>query len=146
MSAKKGAVRVEHIGISVSDMPRAIAFFENVLGGEASKLGTFEGPAVEASTGVREAKIEVAYVDVGAQRFELVRYLQPADSAPIDAGPDHAGHIHISVKTPDFDNMIRRLEEAGFSSPYLLQKSDQKLGGGLYFYGFDNLVIELKAE
>lgn len=98
------SIRFEHIGVTVSDMDRAVGFYCGLLG---LKLALRKSTA----NGIGE----MAFLDAGGGQLELV--MPGVDTSTPAARPDPAiaGLRHITFAVPNLEETIERLEEAGIS-------------------------------
>jgi len=92
--------RFEHVGLTVSDLDRMVAFFTEMLGFELkARLQPFDPGAVAGITGVGGAVVaEIAYVAKGDTTFELLQYREPA---PTRSPLRHAGKFGTYLRHPD---------------------------------------------
>lgn len=134
---------VDHIGVSVSDMGRAIRFF-TALGADVTPPYLFDDPKIGVTTGIAGAKIEICQATLHGKNFELLRYDDPAGRQAQNHRPCDPGHMHIGLLVRDIEGMTGRLREHGFEPAAPVQAG---LGGSNrsanYCYGFDGLVVEL---
>ena len=137
-------VRVAHTGITVSDIDRAVRFFRDVLGMPVTEPVFMDDPVMEGCTGVAEAAMHVAFVELPGHKIELLQYVRPLQRTRLELRPCDAGHMHISLQVKGIDDVVRRMSEAGFRAAGPIQFLDVEGGFRLiYTYGFDGLVIEL---
>ena len=66
----------EHVGLTVGDLDRMVAFFTEMLGFELkARLQPIDPGAVAGITGIGSAVVaEIAYVAKGDTTFELLQY------------------------------------------------------------------------
>jgi predicted enzyme related to lactoylglutathione lyase len=137
-------VGVAHTGITVTDLDRAMSFFHDVLGGQVTAPVLYEDSVFERITGVEQANIKIAYIDLPGHKLELLQYMKPAERRVSQLRPCDGGHLHLSLVVEGIDELVQRMSAAGFAPVGPIQKVD--VGGGfrvIYTYGFDGLVIEL---
>ena len=135
---------VAHTGITTSDLDRSIRFFRDVLGMPVTEPALYDHPVMGKITGVPEAAIRIAYVDMPGHKLELLQYLTPLQRRHSNLLPSDSGHLHLSLKVEGIDELARRMGHAGFKLAGPIQQVDD--AGGfrvIYTYGFDGLVIEL---
>lgn len=140
-----GRVRdLDHVGITVSDMDRAIGFFRDVLGAEVTPPCAYDDPAIARAIGLPAVKAMICQASLNGRRFELLQYLTPQGRPPGERRPCDSGHMHLALEVEDIDAVAERMRGAGFEPAGPIQHG---LGGGglsaVYCYGFDGLVIEL---
>ena len=110
---------VHHTGITVSDLDRSIAFYEQ-LGFATAERFDEEGEEVERGVGVDGAKLRAAMLEgPGESRLELIQYLEPAGSP--ERNPNNGiGAAHVCMEVEDVDAAVAELREKGiefFSDP-----------------------------
>lgn len=136
--------RCDHIGISVSDMDRAVRFFGGALGARMTEPHFYDDPKIGRASGVAGAKLTICMAYLGDYSFELLQYHTPDDRRASDLRPCDAGHIHLALKVEGIETLVERMRREGFEPAGPVQHG---LGGsGLaatYCYGFDGLVVEL---
>jgi catechol 2,3-dioxygenase-like lactoylglutathione lyase family enzyme len=135
---------VAHTGITTSDLDRSIRFFRDVLGMPVSEPALYDDPVMAKITGVPEAAIRIAYVDLPGHKLELLQYVRPLQRRHSDLRPCDSGHLHLSLKVEGIDEVAGRMSQAGFKLAGPIQQVED--AGGfrvIYTYGFDGLVIEL---
>jgi glyoxylase I family protein len=100
--------RVHHIGLSVSDLDRALAFWERFLGIEARWQTVLERPYIAMHVGYPGVRIRAAFVDLpGGGILELLEYLE-VERARLDEGSANPGHVHLCVAVPDAQRAFDR--------------------------------------
>lgn len=89
--------KIAHIGIAVNSIDQALPFYSNILGLELEGVETVESEDVK-----------VAFLKIGATRFELLEPLSPASAIQkfIDKKGEGIHHIALEV-----DNINARLEQ-----------------------------------
>jgi catechol 2,3-dioxygenase-like lactoylglutathione lyase family enzyme len=102
---------VHHTGITVSDLDRSVAFYEQ-LGFEVAERIEEEGEEVERGVGVPGAKLRVAMLEGPNSRLELIEYLQPSDG-PAPHPNNGIGAAHVCVEVEDVDAAVAELREQG---------------------------------
>jgi catechol 2,3-dioxygenase-like lactoylglutathione lyase family enzyme len=144
-AAEEGPVvtTVSHVGITVSDINRAVALFRNVLGGTATEPRAFPGSSSDI-TGVPHADIIISIATLAERRFELVQYVRPK-GASSRLRPPNPGHVHIALGVSDLPAMVDRLRAAGFTGSVPNKYPDGR-PRPVYLYGFDGLTFELFAR
>ena len=71
------AAALDHIGIVVADLERALAFWRDGLGLEQTGRGVAEWPHLSALNGLAEVRLEWATLALGNATVELTRYARP---------------------------------------------------------------------
>lgn len=102
-----------HVGISVSDIERSIAFYRDMFGMEQlCDIFPFGGPDYEAIMDIPGVSGRMCMIGKGALNLELFEF---AEARPKD--PDHAvsdrGISHFGFEVDDIAAAYARLEAAG---------------------------------
>lgn len=139
--------RFEHVGLTVSDLDRMVAFFTEMLGfGLKARLQPFDPGAVAGITGVDGAVVaEIAYVAKGDTTFELLQYREPA-SIRSALRPCDPGYMHWLVIVDGFAEGVALAERYGFAStrePYLIAAGPNAGKFGTYLRHPDGFSLEV---
>ncbi len=149
--AQQGPV-VLGAGCTVSDLPRAIEFYTQVL--DFRLLGVEEqaGESLERLSGVFAARTLTARLALGEESFELTQFLAPEGRPiPIDSRSQDRWFQHVAIVVADMPRAYARLREHGVrhasSGPQRLPDSNPAAGGieAFYFKDPDGHVLELIA-
>ena|SRR5690349_15606172 len=139
---------IDHAGLTVADLGRALAFYEGLLGLPVAGISREEGEFanIVGHVGAR-ARIADLQLPSGAI-LELLEYEVP-DDAPVTASHTQAGTAHLALGVTDLRGLHARLAAAGVD----IVSSDGPVtisGGGdwdgvtvLYVRDPDRNVIEL---
>ena len=93
---------IDHVGIAVSDLDRAIALYE----------GTFGMPLVHREI-VEEQGVEAVLLDVGDGHVELLSPLGPETVVGKFVERRGEGLHHVAYRVEDIDATLTALKEAG---------------------------------
>ncbi len=94
---------LHHVGISVGELERSIAFWERLLGVPARDRRVLQGPGVGTLVGYEGVRIDSCWFDLpGGVALELVHYLDRPEAAH-DSGTAHPGSVHICLQVDDMD-------------------------------------------
>lgn len=107
--------RMDNVGIVVSDLDAAIAFFTE-LGLEPEGRTTVEGDWADGVTGLRGMRVEIAMLRTpdGHSRLELSRFLHPPVAADHRSAPVNAlGYLRVMFTVEDLDDTLSRLGKRG---------------------------------
>ena len=92
--------RAHHIGVTVADIDRAVAFYRDVLDLDVLARFTVAGDAFATGVGVPGATGSFAHLDAGGARVELVEY--DPEGAAFEAGTvDRPGAKHLGLAVED---------------------------------------------
>ena len=93
---------IDHVGIAVSDLDRAIALYE----------GTFGMPLVHRET-VEEQGVEAVLLDVGDGHIELLSPLGPETVVGKFVEKRGEGLHHVAYRVDDIDAALANLQKVG---------------------------------
>lgn len=90
-----------HIGISVSDLERSIAFWQRLLSQPPRQRRLLQGAGVEKLVGYEGIRIDSCWFDLpDGTALELVHYLDRGEPA-YDPGTAHPGNVHLCLQVVD---------------------------------------------
>ena len=145
------AVRaVGPVGMTVSDMDRAVAFYSNVL--SFTKVSDVEvgGSAFERLQGVSDARARVVQLQLGDERIELTEYRAPRGRpVPADSRSQDGWFQHVAIIVSDMDRayaVLRRHQvEHASIAPQRLPDWNPNAGGirAFYFKDPDHHTLEI---
>jgi catechol 2,3-dioxygenase-like lactoylglutathione lyase family enzyme len=96
--------RVDSIGITVSDMDRALAFYTGVLPFEVVSETEVAGDAYEHLFGVFGMRARIVRLRLGEEQVELIDYLAPEGRPmPVDSRSNDEWFQHIAIIVSDMD-------------------------------------------
>lgn len=158
---RAGVRGIHHVGITVGDLDRSLAFYRDLLGMRV--IGISVEPVGEI-VGMPGASARIADLDAGGgQLLELIDYgsgpgdasrgpdtdASPrgpdTDASPL--GPDTVGSCHVSIEVDDLHGALTRLAAAGHRP--MGEVTELSLGGVwegctiVYMRDPDAVVIEL---
>lgn len=141
---------VDHVGITVADMDRAVAFWEALLGVTAYDRAVLHGPQMATMVGYPGARIERCFLDLpGGVALELLRYLEPRE-APNDAGTARPGNVHVCMTVADMDAAHAHAVACGaapVSDRPVDVRAGRRAGARLaYLRDPDGVTIELRQD
>ncbi|WP_136718176.1 VOC family protein [Halorientalis salina] len=99
-----------HVGITVSDLDRAVEFYSEGLGLDVLARFSIGGEAFATGVGVDGASADFAHLDADGARVELVEYDPEGDD---DTGGDvnQPGAKHLGLAVDDVDAFYENLPE-----------------------------------
>jgi len=135
--------RMDHVGISVKDMEKAIEFYRDVIGMEISLDREFDAPLAQI-TGLENARARIVHMRLGESVIELFDYQHPQGRDP---RPDHKqadyGLIHLGLMVEDFQKTYQDLTAKGVQ--FLGEPVEIRPGVFVaYFRGAEGEVCEMR--
>jgi catechol 2,3-dioxygenase-like lactoylglutathione lyase family enzyme len=95
---------VHHVGVTVADMDRAVAFWTTLVEAPARNRRVLQGPQLGTMVGYPGIHIESCWIDLpGGIELELLRYVD-RDDPPYDPGTAHPGNVHVCLRVADMDS------------------------------------------
>jgi catechol 2,3-dioxygenase-like lactoylglutathione lyase family enzyme len=99
-----------HVGITVTDIDRSLAFYRDELGLPVLNRFEVSGDAFETVVGIDGATGRFVHLDGGDLRIELVEY-EPSGEPQADSSLDRPGTTHLGVSTANVDGTIDELSD-----------------------------------
>ncbi len=150
--ADEVAKAVDSVSITVSDMNRSLAFYEDVLGFEKVSEVEVEGDAYEHLMGVFGLRMRIARLRLGDQCIELIEALTPKGRPiPVDSRSNDRWFQHIAIIVSDMARAFAWLREHDitYASPSPQRLPDWNPNGGgieaFYFRDPDGNTLEILA-
>ena len=107
--AAKATVSVESVGMTVSDMDRAVEFYSALTFQKVSDLEVF-GDGFEHLEGVFGARMRIVRMKLGNEFLDLTQYLAPPGRPiPIDSRSNDLWFQHVAIVVRDMDEAFQRL-------------------------------------
>lgn len=137
--AGKRKHKINHVGLAVSNLEEAIAFYRAFL--DAEPIATYENdgkPFINELVGY-EAKMKEAWFELGDGFIELLEYSEPAPGR-IDPETYNAGHMHLCLEVEDVEAEYVRLRDAELGiefrseGPVTVPADEPDFGGDRYLY------------
>jgi len=130
---------VDAIGITVSDMDRAVDFYSNVLKFEKVSDAEVAGENYEHLEGVFGLRMRVVRMRLGGESIELTEYLAPKGRPiPVDSRSNDRWFQHIAIIVSDMDKAYAWLRqnkvEHASSGPQRLPDWNKEAAGISAFY------------
>lgn len=141
---------VSAVGMTVSDIDRAVAFYTQVLPFEKVAEVEVAGPDYEHLEGIFGLRMRVVSLRLGAEKLILTQYLVPKGRAfPADSRSNDRWFQHIAIVVSDMNRAYARLRENhveyASSGPQTLPAWNKAAGGirAFYFRDQDEHYLEL---
>jgi lactoylglutathione lyase len=106
--------RVDHAGITVANLDRAVDFWEHLLGVAARDRAVLQGPRLGPLLGYAAGlRIDSCWIDLpGGGALELLEYLD-RDDGPYQEGTAHPGNVHLCFAVDDMGAAVALATAAG---------------------------------
>jgi glyoxylase I family protein len=132
-----------HVGIVVTDMAEALAFYRGLLGLPVISDEIEEGDYFDRLVGLDKAKARIVKLKTSNSMVELLQYLSHTEPAPVDIRSSAVGCSHIAFTVKDVCSLYELLLAHGHecNAPPL-----EAPGGRVkvaYCHGPDGTLIEL---
>ena len=133
------AAGIDAIGITVSDMDRAVDFYSRVLTFETVSDTEVAGENYEHLEGVFGARVRVVRMKLGEESIELTEYLAPKGRpVPVDSRSNDRWFQHIAIIVSDMDKAYAWLRQSkvehASSGPQRLPDWNKNAAGISAFY------------
>jgi catechol 2,3-dioxygenase-like lactoylglutathione lyase family enzyme len=134
---------MDHVGVSVKNMEKAISFYRDVIGME-KVLDRYFDIGLEDIIGEKGAKARIVHMRLENSMVELFDYGNP------NARPPHSnksqsdyGLIHIGFMVQDFQNTFKKLKNKGVK--FLGKPVEIRSGVHVaYFQGAEYEICEMR--
>ena len=143
--------RIYHVGLTVSDMDRSIAFYRDILGLQFLGEILMEGPETEAMFQKKGCRARVAYLN-GSEKaemppLELIQFLESRISKQ-SSDLFTTSVSEICFYTDNIEKMYQHLQKQGvvcLSAPQSFDFSDAGFGKSraFYFRDPDGIILEM---
>lgn len=138
-----------HVGITVSDMERAIHFYRDLLGLKVVGDVTFDGEAADTLTQEKGTQLRAVYLrsveEPKGAPIELLHFISPVAEGRPYVGIKNPGITEIAFWVKDIEQMYTDLRAQGvqFYSPPQLFDLDGYKTKAVYFCDPDGTTLEL---
>jgi diaminopimelate decarboxylase len=141
-------VGVDHVSFTVDDLDRSVGFYCGLLGLTLHDRGRLEPELIEQMTGMPNAEVDYADVDLGSRILELLHHRMAAVRRPVASRQERPGSVHIGLRVDDAAAVHGRLAAAGFaplSPPRTLPDDGSGWSGSIVFYvrDPDGVMLEI---
>ena len=142
------ATRVHHVGMSVANLDKALAFWEAFLGVKARWRTLLERPYLGQHVGYPGVKIDAAFVDLpGGNILELLDY-KVADKAQGSEWTANPGNVHICINVENTRSAWERATALGARAvvpdgPVTVDAGPNKGAVVAYLRVHDGITLEL---
>lgn len=140
---------VDHTGITVSDLDRSLAFYEDILECERLSVSSISGQGISRGVNVPNARLRFALLRTSNTIIELIEYEQPRGK-PIERSNNDIGSAHIAFQVDDIWKKYEELRDKGIefnAEPYTFSDADGNPAGSgttfVYFKDPDGIQLEM---
>lgn len=138
ISGAKAAVSVESVGMTVSDMDRAVEFYSALTFQKISDVEVL-GDEFEHLEGVFGARMRIVRMQLGNQLLDLTQYLAPPGRPiPVDSRSNDLWFQHVAIVVRDMDQAFEKLRKLKVqfvsTAPQTLPPSIKAAAGIKAFY------------
>jgi catechol 2,3-dioxygenase-like lactoylglutathione lyase family enzyme len=139
---------INHVGVTVRDLDRTLAFYRDFFGIEPLFGGVGENADISKSVGLDDVRVRFAFIDLGNTRMELLQYERPLGRQTQDMRNCDVGAIHVCFDVDDLAAKYEQLKAAGIkfiTAPIRLDENQGTLAGleYVYFRDPDGLMLQL---
>src|SRR6266446_8383367 len=111
LSAAHGTISVESVGMTVSDMDRAVEFYSALTFQKISDVEVL-GEEYEDLEGVFGARMRIVRMQLGHEYVDLTEYLAPRGrTIPPDSHSNDLWFQHIAIVARNMDEAFAKLRE-----------------------------------
>lgn len=139
-------IAADHTGITVTNLERSVAFWQDVLGFELSHRAHHTGDLASEVTGVPGAEISIAVLKGYGHKIELLEYLAPANRKNVDLRPCDVGSVHVALMVDNLDPVPSTIAASGWRAagePQTLNTGPNTGKRVVYVRDPDGITIEL---
>lgn len=138
-------IAADHTGITVTNLERSLAFWQDVLGFELSHRAHQTGDLAREITGVAGAEISIAVLKAPGHKIELLEYLAPPDRKHVDLKPCDVGSVHVALTVDNLDAVVNTIAASGWKAagqPQTLKTGPNAGKRVVYVRDPDGTIIE----
>jgi len=133
-----------HIGLTVSDLERSMAFYEQAVGMTLEYRSVVASEAFDKLIAIDGIHIQFCYLTLGDFRLQLIEYVSGGSDAKLDLKHNKVGNPHISLWVDDVESQHARLKAIGanITSEILTQESADICARTFYVVDPDGVQVE----
>jgi catechol 2,3-dioxygenase-like lactoylglutathione lyase family enzyme len=144
------ATGIESVGVTVSDLDRAVDFYTHVLSFKKISESEVDGEAWERFYGVFGLRMRTARLQLGDEYLDLMQFLAPEGRPlPVDSRSNDRWFQHVAIIVSDMDRAYAHLRKHkvrhASSGPQRLPDWNRNAGGirAFYFRDPDGHALEI---
>tara|TARA_B110000008_G_scaffold121394_1_gene123906 strand:+ start:432 stop:866 length:435 start_codon:yes stop_codon:yes gene_type:complete len=135
---------LRHVGLVVTDIEKALDFWQNMLGFELVKRMEESGQHVDQMIGLQGVRVTTAKLkDQSLGMVELLQFHSHPDKSQWDGTPFSTGLTHIAFTVTDIEKTYEEFKLAGVEFPAPPQLSPDGSVKVIYAKGPEGLLMEL---
>lgn len=145
----KGLSTVNHVGITVKSLEKAIPFYEALTGKKVANKDQIGGKRMAQTQGLDDTLIKYANLHLDNINIDILEYAEPK-STKANYSNEQVSAMHMCFEVDDIEAAVARLKEIGVEpegEPMYFQEEDGlKSGFGtgvVYFTDPDGAHLEL---
>ena len=100
---------LNHVGFTVSNLNNSIKFYKEVLNFKLFKKSKRNKKFSEKVTGIKNARLNIAYMKLGNFYLELIEY-QAGKGIKINTSVNNVGTVHVCFNIVNFDKYLSQLQ------------------------------------
>lgn len=132
---------IHHNEITVRDLDESLKFYTDVLGLEPSKELKRHVKEMEQSGKMKNVKMDIAVLQVGEDRFELIQYLN-REGKKTDVNPWDYGAQHIAFEVDDVQEVYEKLKKTDVEIITHPEANEEFGANWMYFKDPDGGTVE----
>lgn len=138
---------ISHVGISVANLERSIAFYRDLLGMRLMQEVPMRGASYDAIMGLKGTEGRIAVLRTRNLEIELLEFRRPP-SRPVEPGRhvSDQGISHFAIHVEDIAGLYARLQAAGVRVHSALVYFPSCATTAVYFCDPDGNFIEMLQE
>ena len=106
--------KMHHTGFVVTNLEKAVQFYQDVVGLEVLSRYERIGPGINQVIGYDDVHLQIALVRAGGEHaLELIQYLSPSPAERPTAERNVQGATHLAFQVDDIEKTFQRLVENG---------------------------------
>ena len=135
---------LRHVGLVVTDIEKALDFWQNMLGFELVKRMEESGQHLDQMIGLQGVRVTTAKLkDQNLGMVELLQFHSHPDKSQWDGTPFSTGLTHIAFTVTDIEKTYEDFKRAGVEFPASPQLSPDGTVKVIYAKGPEGLLMEL---
>ncbi|WGL98862.1 VOC family protein [Arsenophonus sp. aPb] len=146
-----GFSRANHVGITVSNLAKSIAFYETLTGTKAVNVDEISGKRMAQTQGLDNIRIKFANFQLDNLNIDILEYVVP-EPTQASYSNNQISAMHLCFEVDDLDAAIKRMKSIGIEPDgepiFFMPEDGLKSGFGTgvaYFRDPDGTNLEIIA-